>query len=46
MYSTDHDSKQASEMENTIELQHMEKPSPINRHSEAGSDNRTTLLTQ
>jgi hypothetical protein len=29
MYSTDHDSKHASEMDNTTELQHMQTPNPI-----------------
>jgi hypothetical protein len=31
MYSTDHESKHASDIENTTELQHMEKPNPTNR---------------
>jgi hypothetical protein len=33
MYSTDHDSKHASETENTTELQHMQNPNPVDRNN-------------
>jgi hypothetical protein len=43
MYSTDHDSKQASETENTTELQHMEKPKPTDRQNQK-QVNKTELV--
>jgi hypothetical protein len=49
MYSTDHDSKHASEMENTIELQHMEKPKPTDRQTDRQTHkqvNKTELVNK